>query len=221
MMKHIPASLPLSRREMLLGCGTGWGCWPGGTAGGGEAALGESAGFPSGAFQAARQTHHPRVHERRPSQVDTFDPKPALARYQGQRPASIAGLKTENGTGGLRPSPFKFGRHGKSGLEVSEIFPEVARCADDLCVLRSMWTNVPNHEPSMYMMNSGHVQSLRPSYGSWLLYGLGTRIRICPATSFSAPACPSTAPRTGAIASFPAFSRAAISTCRPTSPRAT
>jgi len=60
-----------------------------------------------------------------PSQVDTFDPKPALARYQGQRPASIAGLKTENGTGGLRPSPFKFGRHGKSGLEVSEIFPRL------------------------------------------------------------------------------------------------
>jgi len=109
-----------------------------------------------------------------PSQVDTFDPKPALEKYKGQRPSTITNLKTENATGGLQPSGFKFLRHGQAGLPVSEIFSEVARCGDDLCVIRSMHTNVPNHEPSMFMMNSGHVQSVRPSYGSWLLYGLGS-----------------------------------------------
>ena len=81
-----------------------------------------------------------------PSQVDTFDPKPALEKYKGQRPASITSLKTENGTGGLKPSGFKFLRLGKSGLPVSEIFSETA-LLDDLCVIRSMHTNVPNHEP--------------------------------------------------------------------------
>ena len=125
-----------------------------------------------------------------PSQVDTFDPKPALARYAGQRPASTANLRTENGTGGLRPSPFRFARRGRSGLEVSELFPEVGRHADDLCVLRSMYTDIPNHEPSMFMMNCGHVQSLRPSYGSWLLYGLGTENQNLPGFVVLCPGLP-------------------------------
>src|ERR1700730_6811170 len=68
-----------------------------------------------------------------PSQVDTFDPKPALATHAGQRPASTADLKTENGTGGLRPSPFKFPKRGESGLEISELYTETGRFADDLC----------------------------------------------------------------------------------------
>ncbi len=109
-----------------------------------------------------------------PSQVDTFDPKPALDKYAGQRPDSTAGLTTENGTGGLLPSPFKFSRHGKCGMEISELFPEVARFADDLCVIRSMHTDVPVHESSNWMMFTGSIQPVRPSYGSWLLYGLGT-----------------------------------------------
>ena len=125
-----------------------------------------------------------------PSQVDTFDPKPALARYQGQRPASTANLRTENGTGGLRPSPFRFPRRGRSGLEISELFPEVGGHADDLCVIRSMYTDIPNHEPSMFMMNSGHVQSLRPSYGSWLLYGLGTENQNLPGFIVLCPGLP-------------------------------
>ena len=109
-----------------------------------------------------------------PSQVDTFDPKPALVEYTGQRPESTAQLKTENGTRGLVPSPFKFHRHGQSGLEISELFPHVARFADDLCVIRSMHTDVPVHESSNWMMFTGSIQPIRPSYGSWLLYGLGT-----------------------------------------------
>jgi hypothetical protein len=109
-----------------------------------------------------------------PSQVDTFDPKPALARYAGQRPESTAKLTTENRTGGLMPSPFPFSRHGRSGLEISSLFPHVARHADDLCVIRSMHTDVPVHESSNWMMFTGSIQPNRPSYGSWLLYGLGS-----------------------------------------------
>jgi hypothetical protein len=109
-----------------------------------------------------------------PSQVDTFDPKPALLRYAGQRPQSTAGLSTERRTGGLMPSPFRFTRHGQSGLEISELFPHLARHADDLCVIRSMHTNVPVHEASNWLMFTGNVQPIRPAYGSWLLYGLGT-----------------------------------------------
>ncbi len=109
-----------------------------------------------------------------PSQVDTFDPKPALERFAGQRPESTVKLTTENATGGLMPSPFKFSRCGQSGIEISELFPEVARFADDLCVIRSMQTDVPVHESSNWMMFTGSIQPNRPSYGSWLLYGLGS-----------------------------------------------
>lgn len=115
-----------------------------------------------------------------PSQVDTFDPKPVLKTHEGQRPESTANLKTENDTGGLMPSPFKFQRYGESGLEVSELYSHTAKFADDICVIRSMYTDIPNHEPSMFLMNSGHVQAIRPSYGSWLLYGLGTENQDLP-----------------------------------------
>jgi len=100
-----------------------------------------------------------------PSQVDTFDPKPALEKYHGQRPPG-AERKTERQTGGLFKSPFKFKQSGQSGIPVSEIFPEVAKCIDDICVIRSMHTDVPNHEPSLLMMNSGITQPIRPSMGS-------------------------------------------------------
>ena len=90
----------------------------------------------------------------------------------------------------MRPSPFKFPRCGQSGLPISEIFPNVARFADDLCVIRSMYTDIPNHEPSMFMMNSGHLQALRPSYGSWLLYGLGTENQNLPGYMVMCPGLP-------------------------------
>lgn len=129
-----------------------------------------------------------------PSQVDTFDPKPALTKYDGQRPPG-ADLKTERKTGGLMKSPFRFAKHGQSGLEISEIFPHLSRCADDLCVIRSMHTNIPNHEPSLLMMTSGETQPTRPSMGSWLLYGLGTEnqnlpgfVVLCPGKPVVGPA---------------------------------
>lgn len=113
-----------------------------------------------------------------PSQVDTFDPKPALTKYGG-KPLPIH-LRTERATGTAFPSPFEFRKHGQSGIEVSEIFPEVAKHADDLCVIRSMHTEVPNHGPSLMMMNTGTTQQSRPSVGAWLTYGLGSENRNLP-----------------------------------------
>ena len=113
-----------------------------------------------------------------PSQVDTFDPKPALAKYAGQ--ALPIHLRTERATGAAFPSPFEFRKYGDSGIEVSEIFPKVAEHVDDLCVIRSMHTDVPNHGPSLMMMNTGTTQQSRPSFGSWLTYGLGSENRNLP-----------------------------------------
>jgi len=106
------------------------------------------------------------------SQVDTFDPKPALNKYAGKK--IPIHLKTERETGGAYPSPFSFKKYGQSGLPISEIFSDLGEHADDLCVIRSMHTNVPNHEPSLMMLNCGDVVLPRPSMGSWINYGLGS-----------------------------------------------
>src|SRR5579871_4105208 len=120
-----------------------------------------------------------------PSQVDTFDPKPALQKYAGQ--AIPLHLPTERKTGAAFPSPFGFQKYGQSGIEVSEIFPSVAKHVDDLCVIRSMHADVPNHEPSLMLMNCGNARLVRPSMGSWVTYGLGSEnqnlpgfIAMCP-----------------------------------------
>ena len=109
-----------------------------------------------------------------PSHVDTFDPKPALVKYAGQTPEAIQAKTGRKKSGGLMPSHFKAAPQGRSGIEVSELYPEVSGCIDDLCVVRSLYTDNPNHEPSLLMMNSGNAQPIRPSLGSWLTYGLGT-----------------------------------------------
>ena len=129
-----------------------------------------------------------------PSQVDTFDPKPMLEKYHGERPPG-ADLKTERGTGGLLKSPFKFTNCGESGLPVSEIYPEVGKCIDDICVIRSMHTDVPNHEPSLLMMNSGITQPTRPSMGSWLCYGLGSENQNLPGFVVLCPGKPVVGPQ--------------------------
>ncbi|MDA0204472.1 MAG: DUF1501 domain-containing protein [Acidobacteria bacterium] len=112
------------------------------------------------------------------SQVDTFDPKPSLTKYSG-KPIPIT-LKTERRTGSAFGSPFEFKRFGQSGIEVSEIFSNVGECVDDLCVIRSMQTDIPNHEPSLMMMNCGDVRQIRPSFGSWVTYGLGSENQNLP-----------------------------------------
>jgi len=113
-----------------------------------------------------------------PSHVDTFDPKPALETYAG-KPAPLS-LATERKTGAAFPSPFKFRRYGASGLEVSELFARTAEHADDLAVIRSMYAQVPNHEPSLMLMNCGDSVQPRPSVGAWALYGLGSENRNLP-----------------------------------------
>src|SRR5438874_5760051 len=96
-------------------------------------------------------------------------------------------LKTERKTGAAFPSPYKFKKYGQSGIDVSEIFPRVGECMDDIAVIRSMHADVPNHEPSLLLMNCGEARLIRPSMGSWLTYGLGTEnqnlpgfIAMCP-----------------------------------------
>jgi hypothetical protein len=120
-----------------------------------------------------------------PSHVDTFDPKPALATYAAKhpgKPLQTGNLTTERKTGAALPSPFKFKKHGQSGIEVSDIFPHIASCIDDVCVIRSMHANVPNHEPSLMLMNCGSAGFMaRPSVGSWVTYGLGTENQNLPA----------------------------------------
>src|SRR5579859_598789 len=108
-----------------------------------------------------------------PSHVDTFDPKPALARLHG-KPLPMDNLRTERRTGAAFQSPYTFRKYGQSGIEVSELFPNVAEHIDDIAVIRSMHADVPNHEPSLLLMNCGEARLPRPSMGSWLTYGLGT-----------------------------------------------
>jgi len=115
-----------------------------------------------------------------PSHVDTFDPKPALERYAGKK-LPMENLRTERPTGAALPSPYKFEQYGECGTPVSEIFPHVARCVDDMAVIRSMHADVPNHEPSLLLMNCGEARAIRPSMGSWLTYGLGTENQNLPA----------------------------------------
>ena len=114
-----------------------------------------------------------------PSQVDTFDPKPLLDRYHG-KPLPAENLRTERKTGAALRSPFQFQKYGQSGLEISELFQETARHADDLCVIRSMQADVPNHEPSLMLMNCGDGRLPRPSMGSWITYGLGSENQNLP-----------------------------------------
>jgi hypothetical protein len=113
-----------------------------------------------------------------PSHIDTFDPKPALAKVEGKQPEGEL-YKKSKGSGFL-PSPLKFEKYGQSGIEVSETLPKLASVIDDCCVIRSMKTDVPNHEPALIQMHTGNVQPIRPSMGSWILYGLGTENQNLP-----------------------------------------
>lgn len=133
---------------------------------------------------APKTTHFPAKAKRviflsmngGPSHVDLFDHKPKLADYEGRSTAdsAIAGNK------GLMPSPFKFTRHGESGLAFSELCPHLARHADDLCFINSMHTDLPNHSQAFIQMHTGSFQFTRPSMGAWSLYGLGTENKNLP-----------------------------------------
>ena len=194
----------LSRREVLCRIGGGFGAL-------GLAGVLSDAGLLAAAPAAravnplAPRQPHFRPRARRviflfmnggPSHVDTFDPKPSLAKYAGKPvPASIAKKVNRNGGGKLMPSPFKFSKHGRSGIEVAEIYPELATCIDDVCVLRSMWTDNPNHEPGLLMMNSGNMQPIRPSMGSWISYALGSENQNLPGYVVLCPGKPVVGPQ--------------------------
>jgi hypothetical protein len=137
-----------------------------------------------------------------PSQVDTFDPKPLLTKHHGQ-PMPTPNLKTERKTGNLLCSPFSFKKYGQSGIEVSEIFSQVGECIDDICVIRSMHTERPNHEPSLFMMNCGDRLPGRPSMGSWLTYGLGTENQNLPGFVVLCPGLPVIGPQLWSSAFLP------------------
>src|SRR5689334_10825648 len=162
----------LSRREILRTVGTGFGMVGFGNL------LAQSTGATQVATPRAKHVIYLFLNGG-PSQVDTFDPKPALTKYHG-KPAPSGNLRTERKTGALLGSPFQFNRCGKSGLEISEIFSQLGKHADDLCIIRSMHTERPNHEPSLFMLNCGHVLPGHPSMGSWLNYGLGTENQNLP-----------------------------------------
>ncbi len=115
-----------------------------------------------------------------PSQVDTFDPKPMLAKYHGKNLPN-PNLRTERKTGAALGSPFAFRQYGQSGIAVSELFARTAAAhIDDLCVIRSMVADVPNHEPSLMLMNCGDGRLQRPSMGAWITYGLGSENQNLP-----------------------------------------
>lgn len=115
-----------------------------------------------------------------PSHVDTFDPKPTLKAREGEEtPDSFIDNRRKR-QGKLMGSPFSFAKYGESGIDISELYPHLSKRADDLCVIRSMWTDNPNHEPSLLMMNSGNMQPIRPSLGSWLTFGLGSENQNLP-----------------------------------------
>ena len=187
-----------SRRDWLRRSGAGFGT------------VGMLGAFQSsGALAAPAGLHHAARAKRviflfmngGPSHVDTFDPKPALADNEGKQPAEdINGKKR---AGGYMSSPFKFSSHGESGVVMSELFPNLSRHADDLCVIRSMHTDVPNHEPGLLLMQSGHQQPTRPSIGSWLSYGLGSENENLPAYVAICPGLPVVGPQLWSSAFLP------------------
>lgn len=163
------STLALDRRHFLHRCGMGMGALGLGDILHSEASAADSVPhFPG---RAKRVVHF--FLNGGPSHVDTFDPKPALQKYAGKE-LPQGKLRTERKTGAAFPSPFEFKQYGESGIEVSSIFPKIAACIDDIAVIRSMKAKLPNHEPSLMLMNCGDAILSRPSVGSWATYGLGS-----------------------------------------------
>jgi len=194
----------LTRRQMLTRMGGGFGML--GLSGAlnqagmlGAPAAGTPGGLPHLVPKAKRVIF--LMMNGGPSHVDTFDPKPALAEQAGEAPDVPADRKTKSG--GYLPSPFEFAPRGQCGMMMSELFPNLARHADDLCLVRSMHTDQPNHEPALLIMQSGNPQPTRPSLGSWVSYGLGTENENLPAYVAISPGRPVVGPQLWSNAFLP------------------
>lgn len=182
---------PITRRQMLTRCSAGFGMLALAALMGEEAIAADSAKNPL----APKKPHFPARAKRiiflfmhgGPSQVDTFDPKPLLIRDHGKPyPGNKPRVQFAE-TGNLLRSPWEFRRYGQSGIEVSDLFPHVGQCVDDLCVIRSMYGDNTAHGGALLQLHTGSDTFVRPSMGSWLTYGLGTEnqnlpgfITICP-----------------------------------------
>jgi len=163
----------LNRRHWIQRCGMGFG----------SLALANllSTDTAAAAFSGAVPTHFPGTAKHiihvflngGVSQVDTFDPKPELTKRAGQM-LPYDNLQTERKTGVALPSPFRFRKHGESGIPISDLFPRLSQCADEMTVIRSMYAELPSHEMSLMLMNTGDQRLVRPSLGSWLTWGMGT-----------------------------------------------
>ncbi|MEC7638292.1 MAG: DUF1501 domain-containing protein, partial [Verrucomicrobiota bacterium] len=173
----------LSRREALMKMGSGFGTL------GLASLIGNSNASQSSTSPLAPKKPHFEPRAKRiiqlfmpggPSQVDTFDYKPMIAKHAGERPESVNRKTLRNTKMGLMPSPFGFNQYGQSGKWVSDIFPHVAECVDDICFVHSMHTDIPEHAGGILMTNLGALQPNRPSMGSWLLYGLGAETQNLP-----------------------------------------
>jgi hypothetical protein len=204
----------LSRREVLTRIGGGFGALALGTVFA-DAGLLAGESIPAGASSAgatlnavnplAVKPPHFAARAKRliflfmnggPSHLDTFDPKPKLEELNGKPlPESIAATLKRKAKGNLMQSPFKFAKYGQSGIEVSELFPHVATMIDEVCLLRSMYTDNPNHEPGLLIMNSGNMQPIRPSMGSWLTYALGSENQNLPGFVVLCPGKPVVGPQ--------------------------
>ena len=188
---HYPcqrSTRPLSRRDFLVRSANGFGAAALAALlaeDGRGAETGESAG--SSPFAPKKPQYAPRATnviflfmDGGPSQVDTFDPKPLLEKYHGKPfPAKVEPTQFNN-VGATLASPWKFRPFGQSGLPVSDLFPHVGTCVDDLAVIRSMVSNFSEHTNANYFMHSGHGQQGRPSVGAWATYGLGSECRDLP-----------------------------------------
>jgi hypothetical protein len=190
-----PFQSHLSRRQMLGRFANGFGML-------GLANLLGAEGFAGSGSSASplslKQPHFPARAKRviflfmsgGPSHVDTFDPKPALAKYNGQAPPFELPKLMRTKTGNILQSPFKFSKHGQCGADVSELFPNVAGVVDDLCIIRSMVADNINHNGACLQMNTGEQAFSRPSLGSWLLYGLGSENQSLPGFVVISPSQP-------------------------------
>lgn len=189
---------PLSRREALRRVGNGFGMAAFAGMLGESMARAGALFAPDGATQLHKLDHPQRVKRviflfmnGGCSSIDSFDPKPALDKYDGQ-PLPGGQIKTERRTGELMRSPFTFKKHGQCGMDVSELWPHLSGVVDDICWIRSVYTEIPNHEPACLMMNTGANQAGRPSMGAWITYGLGTENKNLPGYMVLCPDVPTT-----------------------------